>query len=172
MSEQTTFCTPYVQANLDRAAAIKAIDAEKKRHDEIMHTLNKALSEAQLKISVGNAGYDVGLVNLSKSVMRVGVYARGGDDKASVIRDAINDILTGGKALQHGYFGTKSYDRWHGQRSDHPYGTCPRHGSIIFAVSFINDARTRSLTPEEVHATVYYLNNVEKIQAAETAPLP
>ncbi len=59
------------------------------------------------------------------------------------------------------------YDRWYGQRSDHDYGMGPRHGSIIFRIGLVSDARHRELTSAERDAAVYYLMNLEAIQAAK-----
>lgn len=123
-------------------------------------------------------GLDPEKIALARTVVFAsGSYVKGGDDRASVISDAIKQLSTGEPVrptyndLWTSYFGTKSYDRWHGQRSDHPYGMGPGHGSTIFRVGIVEDVRkTRKqsdLTPDEVEAAIYYLVNLERVQAAE-----
>ena len=123
-------------------------------------------------------GIDLDKVALAKTIVLVrGTYAKGGDDRASVIADAIKQLATGVPVREHYgdlwrvYFGTKSYDRWYGQRCDREYHYGPRHGSIIFAVEVrgdIRDSRHQSdLSHDEIEAAIYYLANLERVQTAE-----
>lgn len=130
--------------------------------------------EAVIKLSADGIDHDK--VALAKTIIYVTDYTKGGDEWKSCVADAITQLSTGEPKrpvygdLWRRYFGTKSYDRWHGQRSDHEYGYGPRHGSIIFRVEITRDARARKqweLTPEEVEAAIYYLTNLTRIQDAE-----
>jgi hypothetical protein len=123
-------------------------------------------------------GIDHDKVTLAKTVLSIrGTYAKAGEDRKSVISDAVKQLSTGEPARPHYgdlwqyYFGTKSYDRWHGQRSDHPYHMGPGHGSIIFSVELTDRVRKNrthaDLTADEIEAAIYYLMNLERVQAAE-----
>lgn len=123
-------------------------------------------------------GIDYDKVTLARTIIYVrGQYAKGGEDRASVIRDAVKQLSTGEPIrafygdLWHHYFATKSYDRWYGQRSDHPYHMGPGHGSIIFEVGLVDAVRKNrtysDLTPDEIEAAIYFLTNLERVQAAE-----
>lgn len=118
------------------------------------------------------AGLDTAQIALAETVMYAWDYARGGSDRDSARQDAIKWFTTGKagyRGLRHEYFGTKSYDRWHGQREDHEYGCGPRHGSMIFEIGLKREARDRELTAEEREACIYYCVNLERIQAITAA---
>lgn len=132
--------------------------------------LEAAISAARTKLQQQISGLDIRKTEIAKTVLYAGKYANGGDERASVIVDAIKWFATGQAGylgLKHEYFGTKSYDRWHGQRCDCEYGHGPRHGNIIFSVGLQKDVRSRELTDEEKDAAIYFLMNIEKIQEAE-----
>lgn len=131
--------------------------------------LNAMLGNARTTLSKHAAGLDVDKITLAETILYVGDFAKGGTDRASAVQDAIKWFATGKagyRGLQHEYFGTKSYDRWHGQRCDCEYGMGPRHGSIIFRIELSRDARNRDLTAEEKDAAIYYLVNIQAIQTA------
>lgn len=106
------------------------------------------------------------------------IYAGGkfgpiGDDAATV-QEAIADIAAGCPKLRHEYFGTKNYDRWTHQRSNHTYGYGPSHGSIVFEIGLPGPVRDRlrnggELTPEEKDAAIYYLLNLGPILKAKAS---
>lgn len=126
------------------------------------------LEGLQTRINQSLEGLDADKVALAETVIYVrGSYAKAGDDRASVLRDAINELATSdGGRLWRETFGTKSYDRWYGQRSDHPYGYGPRHGSLIFEIGLTRAVRARpqKITPDEIEAAIYYLTHLERIQ--------
>lgn len=128
--------------------------------------LNKLIASENRAARLLAEGLDLNTISLAESILAVGKYSNGGDERASVIRDAIAWLAgTGVRGnLKIEYFGTKQYDRWYGQRSDHSYGYGPKHGSILFSVGLRDDARHRELTQEERDAAIYYLMNLEKIQ--------
>lgn len=149
-----------------------AIGAETQRHNTTMTALRAELTDAENSIRLEADGIDQAKVMLAEHVLSVyGHYARSGEDRASVIEDAITDLLAGGVKLREQAFGTKDYAHWHGQRSDHSYGCGPRHGSLIFQVGFTRShlENPRPLTGDEIEAAVYYLRNLERIQAAKAA---
>ncbi len=146
--------------------------AAKKRSEEI----KQEIRAKALILENATEGLDAGKIATAQSVLRVyGFYERGGDDRASVISDAIKQLATGEPVrpvygdLWRVQFATKNYDRWQGQRSDHEYGYGPKHGSIVFSVGFTDEVRKRDpqvLTPEEVEAAIYYLTNIQRVQSA------
>lgn len=120
---------------------------------------------------IGNAkaGLDNDRIERGLSILKLrGSYTRGGTDKASVIRDAVDWLSTGKNAGYYQFdqadFGTKSYDRWHGQRSDHEWGG-PRHGSIIFQIGLKD--RKAELTEDQRSDAIYFLLNIEAWEAAK-----
>ncbi|MGJ7039178.1 hypothetical protein J2Y63_002433 [Shinella sp. BE166] len=146
----------------------------KKREDELRGQIKLHANV----LSSAEQGLDIEKVGLAKTVIYVnGSYDRAGQDRASVIQDAVKQLATGdpvrqfyGDLWSH-YFGTKNYDRWSGQRSDHQYGYGPGHGSIVFRVGIVEDVRKNrsqaDLTAEEIEAAIYYLTNIKRVQDAE-----
>lgn len=134
---------------------------------------------AQAKVSVWNeviqqhkSGLDASKVALARTVLLVGgKYANAGAERGSVISDAISWFATG-KApcyyqLTSANYGTKNYDRWQGQRSDHEWGG-PSHGSLVFQIGLKD--RKAEITDEQREACLYFLSNIVEIeQAAELA---
>lgn len=127
-------------------------------------------------LQMSEDGIDAEKVALAKTIIFATDYAKGGDDRGGCRSDAIKQLSTGAAVrpvygdLWRVQFATKSYDRWHGQRSDCEYGCGPRHGSIIFRIGITDAARKRQqadLTAAEVEAAIYYLINLERIQTTE-----
>lgn len=150
------------------------IEQSKRREAELREEIRKRREILEMSAS----GIDFEKVALAKTIISVrGTYAKGGDDRASVKADAIKQLATGVPIreiygdLWRVAFGTKSYDRWHGQRCDCEYGMGPGHGSLIFQIGLRDNVRnTRKhsdLAPEEIEAAIYFLTNIERIQAAE-----
>ena len=152
------------------------IASAKAREDELRGQIKQRANV----LASAEQGLDLEKVRLAKTLVYVnGSYDRAGEDRKSVIHDAIRQLATGepirqfyGDLWSH-YFGTKNYDRWSGQRSDHQYGYGPGHGSIVFRVGVVDDVRkTRTqadLSAEEVEAAIYYLTNIKRVQDAEAA---
>lgn len=120
---------------------------------------------------IGNAkaGLDNDRIANALSILKLrGSYTNGGQDKASVIRDAVDWLATGKCGAYRGLdeldFGTKSYDRWYGQRSDHEWGG-PRHGSIIFQIGLKD--RKAELTEDQRSDAIYFLLNIEAWESAK-----
>lgn len=152
------------------------IASAKAREDE----LRSQIKQRANVLASAEQGLDLEKVRVGKTVVYVrGSFDRAGDDRASVIHDAIRQLATGEPVrevygdLWQRYFGTKSYDRWHGQRSDHAYFMGPGHGSIIFEVGLVQSVRENrtqaDLTAEEIEAAIYYLTNIKRVQDAEAA---
>jgi hypothetical protein len=152
------------------------IASAKTREDE----LRSQIKQRANVLASAEQGLDLEKIALAKTVVYAnGSYERAGEDRASVIQDAIKQLATGepirqfyGDLWSH-YFGTKNYDRWSGQRSDHQYGYGPGHGSIVFRVGIVDGVRKdrtqADLTAEEVEAAIYYLTNIKRVQDAEAA---
>lgn len=163
------------------ASEMHSLSAELKAHQEAAATEEKRLrseiTKRQTVLSLASEGIDYQKVAFAKTIIGVmGEYERGGKERASVLSDAIRQLSTGDPIrLHYGdlwcvQFGTKNYDQWSGQRCDCEYGMGPMHGSLVFGVGLLPDIRKRdpkALTPEETEAAIYYLVNLERIQAAE-----
>jgi hypothetical protein len=139
----------------------EAATAERKR-------LEKALSDVRHQIGCAKAGLDNDRISNALEIIKVrGSYARGGQERGSVIRDAVDWLATGKCAAYRGLdqmdFGTKNYDRWSGQRSDHEWGG-PAHGSIVFQIGLKD--RTAPLTDEQRSDAIYFLLNIEAWEQA------
>jgi hypothetical protein len=160
-------------ATLQNALA-RHIEAAKQEEARIRAEIQKC----RQVLNFSAEGIDFDKVALAKTIINVsGRYASGGTDRASVVSDAIRQLSTG-EPIRPYYgdlwrisFGTKNYAHWIGQRSDHEYGCGPRHGSVVFSVGLTRDVRERrnhaDLTPDEIEAAIYYLTNLERVQAAE-----
>ena len=142
--------------------------AETKRLSGLIYIENTAILQIE-------SGLDFEQVTVAESVMYVhGDYGKAGEDRERCRTRAIHWFATNESRgpygnLQNEYFGTKDYDRWHGQGSDHNYGYGPNYGSIIFSIGLQEDARRRDLTDAEREACVYYLLNLSAIQEAQRA---
>lgn len=70
------------------------------------------------------------------------------DAIAAIQRDPAN-------ALLNEYIGVKHYAGFDDQRSDHPYGMCPRHGDIVFRIDRLDIRRDGRpidpLGPDEIY---------------------
>jgi hypothetical protein len=158
-------------AYAERAALAKEIDERQKEHAGWLATASQKVAIWNEVIAQHKSGLDAEKIALARTILKVeGLYEKAGQDRASVISDAIAWFATG-KApcyyqLSSADYGTKSYDRWHGQRSDHEWGG-PRHGSLIFKVGLRD--RKAEITPEQREACLYYLTNITEIQEAASA---
>ena len=153
-------------------------DQLKKHRADAQAESERLTHEIQKRKAVMNMeeqGFDSEKVALAQTIIHVSKYSRGGDDKKSVVNDAIRQFSSGEPIrpiygdLWHVCFGIKNYAGWTGQRCDCAYGMCPRHGSICFSVCVTKEARQQpqsNLTTDEVEAVIYYLTNLERIQAA------
>lgn len=152
-------------------AEIARIEADAKAS---IATLRSEARELSRQVALDGALLDNSKISLARTILVIrGQYANGGDDRASVVQDAIRFFVDGPrpyKDLRNCYFGTKSYDRWFGQRHDGPYGTGPTYGSTIFSIGLLPNARSReAFAPEELEACLYFLTRLEKIQSVEGA---
>jgi hypothetical protein len=135
----------------DHVARLSRIDAQLAEH--------KRLVEAHA------AGTDTDRVVVARSIITIHARTPGlGGDRRAVLADAIRSIARNGSApqgvyrgLRDAYYGTKNYDRWTDQRSDHAYGFGPSHGSTVFSVGLTRAYRRQPLTDEQVDACIYYL---------------
>lgn len=135
--------------------------------------LSALIREESVTLALLASGFDEEKIALAEGVLRVyGKYAKAGEERDSVIKDAIawlSGESVGYRGLAKEYFGTKDYDRWHGQRSDHAYGYGPSHGCIIFSVGLLPSARAGVLSEAQKDAAIYYLMNIQAIQECASA---
>lgn len=163
-----------VNLQTEARAELEALRKATKAEEDRLQTL---ITKAGEVLMMSASGLDLSKIEIAERIITVTDYSRGGDARASCIQDAMKQFASGAalsscKDLWRYYFGTKAYDRWHGQREDHEYGFGPRHGSTIFSVRLTADARSKKqsdLTAEEVEAVLHYLTNIEKIQASRRA---
>jgi hypothetical protein len=151
-----------------------ALEKHLKASAAVTAGIKTQIATHETAVSRTSAGLDTVQIQLAETVMYVrGEYSRAGEEKGSAKADAIKWFATGKSpaylSLKSGYFGTKSYDRWNGQRCDCEYGMGPRHGSIIFEIGLKADARKRDLTDAEREACAYYLLNLECVQQTKVA---
>lgn len=171
-------CTnPLTSAYSRRADLIASRAVEGDAWVKRKAALDAGIAECDRLINLAASDISIDKVALAETVLSIGgLYSKGGQDRASVVADAILQLSTG--QPRRPYYGdlwrvrlaTKNYDAWSGQRSDCEYGCGPRHGSICFSVGLSRDVRARdhqALTPAETEAAIYYLHNLEKIQAAK-----
>jgi hypothetical protein len=139
---------------------------DKKANAEHDRLRNLIVEEVKAVALLGS-GFDESKISLAESFLFAATYANGGDDRQSVLNDAIKwfaDETVGYQGLRKEFFGTKNYDRWRGQRSDHGYGYGPSHGSTCFAVGIKDGFREREFNADEKDAAIYYLMNLPMIQ--------
>ena len=151
------------------------MERAEQRYKNEMEELSSNYAYVTKEINLVGAGIDVDKILLAESILEMrGTFAKGGQDRHAALRDAIDDLATGGNKLVREYFGTKDYDRWHGQRCDCEYGMGPRHGHIIFSIGLKHEVRQRitagtPLSDEEREAAIYYLVHLETIERCSTA---
>jgi hypothetical protein len=122
----------------------------------------------QLAMNLHDRGLDAAKIAAGKAILEIrGTLARAGDAGPSIIEDAMAEVTAGGGRLKSEYFGSKAFQGFHGQRENHLYGYGPQHGFIVFKVGLSHDARIRNLNAEEIDAALYYLVNLDRVQAAE-----
>ena len=146
----------------------KVTEAYVRQRDELECAIKQQKQKLQLLLD----GSDLQRVELAESVLKVrGLYKNAGEDRRSVIEDAIKEFASNrGAAFAHKYFGTKDCAHWHGQRCDCSYGMGPKHGWIVFSIGLESEARKRDLSDEELNAVLYYLRSIDRIQnSKETA---
>lgn len=154
-------------------AAQAELAAHEKAAKEKSGLLRQIIADKKTAMARTGAGIDMDKLRAAEAVMYTRGYVNRGQDGESAINDAIKWFATGKSnsylSLKVGYYGTKNYDRWYGQRNDSEYGTRPRHGSTVFEIGLKADARKRALTDEEKNACIYYLMNLAQIDATKVA---
>lgn len=133
---------------------------------------DKLVAALKQRIAQLTAGFHVDKLALALQVLDIrGEYEPGIGEHDAVVADAIKWFATGERATQFSslgegmYYGVKNYAHWYGQRSDHPLGSCPRHGGLVFRIGLRD--HTKAITPDEAEACLYYLNNLAAIQKNE-----
>ena len=145
--------------------------------DDEIAKRGQEIAALKREVKLDSALINTAKVDLARSVIFVrGVFANAGQDRVSVVTDAIETIATGQiprgcESLNLRNYGTKSYAHWHGQRCDNKPFCGPRHGTIIFQIGITDGLRERggvnAMTDEEREAALYLLTRLEAIQSAE-----
>jgi hypothetical protein len=162
------------QAYANYHSACKSLADLRAEFDKKQNELNAEIVRNQNIINLAENSLDYQKVQIAETIIYASKYTGEGDQK-SCITDAIKQFVSGEpirkeyQDLWIGFFGTKNYDRWSSQRSDHSYYCKPRHGYTNFEIGltrpFRDSKRAHSdLTLEEIEAVVYYLTNLENIQ--------
>ena len=134
--------------------------------------LKTMIADQETILAQAESGLDTDKIELAETFLQVSDFSSGGEDRFAAKKDATDWFALGQKGrtnLRREYIGTKSYDRWHGQRSDHEYGMGPRHGRIIFSIGLAPEFRDHEFTEQECEAAVYYLLRLERVQKARIA---
>jgi len=155
----------------ERKILITNHERELKALDINIHTTKSMLEQENIGLNTDTIALAESVIKISGSASRpvVGSRGHGKSCRKDAINDAILKLAENPAALTSSYIGVKNYDGFGDQRSDHSIGMCPRHGGIVFSISRL--VRDRDLTDEEVEASIYYLKNIEAIQATkETKP--
>lgn len=143
----------------------------KSKHEAEMSDAKNTLAGLRLQYEKAVSGLCSQTILLAEHIIKVrGKYLAGSKDQSAVVSDAQRFFATGEGDLWTKYYGTKNYDRWSNQRSDHEYLMGPKHGNICFSIGLHEEPRSRDprkLTEGEINACLYYLANIERIQAAQ-----
>lgn len=166
--------TNLIKLKADVYALEKAIADERVSHESKIVTLGQKVTKAREAYNLSISGVDIEITAIAESVLyREGYYTAAGE-QPSVIRDLIEWLVNQNPANEFRdpkkyYFGCKNYDRWDNQRSDHPYGFGPKHGSTVFALGLKSEFCAKELTEEQRNACIYYLENLKKIDEQKKA---
>jgi hypothetical protein len=160
--------TTLTQAYANYHSACKSLADLRAEFDEKQNVLNAEIIRNQNIVNLAENSLDYQKVQIAEGIINVGKYTGAGSQK-SCVTDAIKQFATGKPIsnyvdLWRVFFGTKNYECYSSQRSDHEYGYGPRHGSTNFFVGIVTDKKQSELTQEEIEAVVYYLTNLENIQ--------
>jgi len=142
-------------------------------YEKSMSEIDKDLLKVRQQKSLKAADFNLDKINLAESVITIRGSASkvvgDSNSRSEAVKSAIEDIASAGsESIMKSFFGVKNYSGFGDQGSDHPYGICPRNGSIVFSVGLKESIRKRVpflLTEEEKEAAIYYLLNIKKIQS-------
>lgn len=128
---------------------------EGQRHAARERALAAGLEQALSKRATAMQGLLPEMRELAEIVLAI--RGRVSDSAEGALEAACTAIAGGGGPLFKSFIGAKRYEGFH-QRSDHPYGYGPKHGSIVFAVEFKPEIRRAGfLTMEQAEAAVRWL---------------
>ena len=145
--------------------AEKDMEETKNRHKKEIIVRQSHINDLKSLKAIHVAGVSVAQVEIAESVLRVkGILS--GAQRAKAVDEAIGYIATSDTPMKKEFVGVKHYSGFSDQSCNCSYGCGPRHGSIVFAIESIK--RKDAWTGKERDAAIYYLSNLEKIQAAKT----
>jgi hypothetical protein len=144
---------------------LQELYARRKEINENYETLKKANDyEIQVQISYRDLlleNIDIDKVKTATALVYVsGLKWVGCGDTIDAIDDAIADAVIGFAKLRKEFIGCKNYDRFTCQRSDHPYGYGPKHGSIVFRIELLD--KLYSCSDEQLDCCIYFLQKLKQ----------
>ena len=153
----------------ERSEKQQELELKRKTFEGESYVLNIEIEELKRLENVAQAGLDLQKVQAAEAVLSVTGDPYGGADSSfgspTIAELAIVDIATGCKHLKAEYYGNKRYESYY-QRSNHPYGYGPRHGSIVDEIALKHP--DVELSDEEKDACIYYLKNYAEVKKAQT----
>lgn len=135
--------------------AKKAMVLERKRHEDEMKQIQNQLEVAERERKLLVADLNLSRIKQAEQILDIGIVKKYFD--RTCVEDAIKDIVEDTHKMKCIYFGSKNYERWRNQRSDHSYSYGPNHGTIVFSVGLNREFRN-GLTEEQKEDCLYYLN--------------
>lgn len=150
-----------------------------KEHEEQLKSLDRYKTETAKKIDLIMKGINLEAIEEAESVLYVrGDYTKAGAEVSTVFARAIawfsspdpfvDPLFSPYNLLTNSYFGTKDYDRWHGQFVVCRYGLGPTHGHVIFEIGLKPKWRNPEvyasrMTEELKGYCIYYLRNYSEV---------
>jgi hypothetical protein len=141
------------------------IAAEQERQTAAMTKLQSELAEAGKAAALTGDGVDPERVARARAVLSV-KGSPVNSKRMAVVRDALDDLASGGHRLAQRQMGTKDYAAWSDQREDHNYGYGPKHGSMVFQIGLANPKEL--LTPEQTEDALGFLMNLQRVMDLES----
>jgi hypothetical protein len=132
------------------------IEAVRSEYERKMNYYERERKELLRLKALNMQGVDMDKVTVAEKIL---VFNKGFSRfYPDVIREAIEDIVSGEDKLRKEYFGIKDYDRFRNQEISCSYGCGPSHGSVVFSVGYTREYRENGLNDVERNACLYYLN--------------
>lgn len=121
--------------------------------DKKMKELQVSINHLERQKKLHLEGFDLKKIEEAERILQI----KDAEYDSSCVRDAIADILRGTPHMKTHYFGSKNYQCFLLQRSDHPYVYGPTHGTIVFSIG-LNWSYRNGLSQEQEEDCLYYLN--------------
>lgn len=163
----TADTNPLTIAMRDIRYAEQSIKDEIDRHKKT-HARNLAvLKAAERRASLLEQGLDPDIVKRAEKILAIRGTWTPSSQRVGKVNSAIDDLLAGGGYLFKGFRGVKNYSHFGDQGCDCDFGYGPKHGGIVFSIG-LTPSRVSGgeLTTAEVEDCIWYLRNLQRIQAS------